>query len=398
MKKISILILLLIFSTVSNAQKEKLIGSWLMVKVEVNGTIEEPYFIMDFKENGKTEAMEMELGTWNYNEENNSIIMESAFDKDFNGEAKIVKLSDKELIVTKDGAKLYYTKINESEAIVNNKESELFGVWRVQDTGEETILIKFEEPNNFVEITASEGISSKAQGTWMYNPNDKSVVFVSFSHLLRGKFQIKELTEESLVLEKNEIIVKAVSEKTNDDDSNIERLTFEYEDFPEEEESASENNLPWSDFYEMLSYLENVKFIKYKKGSLVEELNALKYGTIISTIEVNNEAESVMFSNFVVEVNDTMQYSQNYKGGISERYNNFFPKAEPYPYKIVGVENVTVPAGTFECTVVEGFNDEDKIKYWLINNKPGIYAKYIVEGLEMFDDLKYQVYELEEIR
>ena len=395
MKKTSIILLLLMLTTVISAQREKLIGSWLMVKAEINGTVEEPFFIMDFKENGKTEAMEMELGTWSYNEKNNSIVMESTFDKDFNGEAKIVKLTDEELVVNKDGAKLFYTRINESEAIENNKNSNLFGVWRVKDTGDETILIKFEEPNNFVEITASEGMSSKAQGTWSFNPTEKSVIFVGFSHLLKGKHQINELTEESLILEKDGNSITAVKEKS--DDSKIERLTFEYEDFPEEE-VASEYNLPWLELYDMIDSLEDVKFIKYKKGSLVEELNTFKYGTIFSKIKVNSEKQSVTFTNFVVELNDTMQYSEDHKGRLAESYNQFFPKEEPWPYRIIGIEKVTVPAGTFECTVVEGFNGEDKIKYWLINNKPGIYAKYIIEGLEMFDDLKYQVYELEEIK
>ena len=394
MKKISILILLFSLMVTINAQKEKLIGSWLMVRAEIGGEIQEPYFIMDYKENGKTVAMEMELGTWKLDESSNTIIMESAFDKDFNGEAKIQKLTEEELIVIKDGAKLFYTRFNSDAIAGNNKKSKLFGIWETKNAEDETVLIKFEEPDSFVEITSGEGVTSRAAGSWVFNPEENYVIFIGFSHLLRGKNQIVELTEETLVLESNGTKINA--KKTNSN-SQIERLTFEYEDFPEEEMS-SENNLPWLNFYEMVEYLNTIKFIKYKSGSLIEEMNILKPNMIMSKIEADTEKQSVMFSNLAIEYGDTMQYSQNYKGGLSERYNDFFPKEEPSPYRIIGVEKVTVPAGTFECTVVEGMDSDDKIKYWMINDKPGIYAKYIIEGISVFDDLKYMVYELEEIK
>jgi len=220
-----------------NAQKEKLIGSWLMVRAEIGGEIQEPYFIMDYKENGKTVAMEMELGTWKLDESSNTIIMESAFDKDFNGEAKIQKLTEEELIVIKDGAKLFYTRFNSDAIAGNNKKSKLFGIWETKNAEDETVLIKFEEPDSFVEITSGEGVTSRAAGSWVFNPEENYVIFIGFSHLLRGKNLIVELTEETLVLESNGTKINA--KKTNSN-SQIERLTFEYEDFPEESKKFQE--------------------------------------------------------------------------------------------------------------------------------------------------------------
>ncbi|MCD6179839.1 MAG: hypothetical protein J7K39_08035, partial [Bacteroidales bacterium] len=66
MKKLSILIILLAFSSLANAQTKKLIGSWLMTKAETPDGIQEPYFITDFNENGTMVVMGMEAGTWKY--------------------------------------------------------------------------------------------------------------------------------------------------------------------------------------------------------------------------------------------------------------------------------------------------------------------------------------------
>jgi len=112
MKKLIILSTLFIFAFSANAQKSKLVGSWLMTKVEAEGGTEHPYQIFDFNEDGRFMALGMELGTWKYQKKGKKIIMESTMDKDFNGEGKILKLTKSKLIVNKDGAKLYYTKIN----------------------------------------------------------------------------------------------------------------------------------------------------------------------------------------------------------------------------------------------------------------------------------------------
>jgi len=61
------------------------------------------------------------------------------------------------------------------------------------------------------------------------------------------------------------------------------------------------------------------------------------------------------------------------KNGLSPFFR--FRKAE---INIKGPEKITVPAGTFQCTVVElksSFWGVEKV--WMIDNMPGIYAKVI---------------------
>ena len=63
MKKLLLFTVLITLVFISNAQTAKISGSWLMVKAELNGEVQEPNFITDFKDNGKVEIMETEIGT-----------------------------------------------------------------------------------------------------------------------------------------------------------------------------------------------------------------------------------------------------------------------------------------------------------------------------------------------
>lgn len=392
MKKISFL--LLFFAVTLNAQTEKITGNWLMTKVESNGETNEVYQTFEFKADGKLFAMGMDVAVWKYDETANSIILNSQMDKDFNGIGKILKLTGEELILDKDGAKFYYSKLNYDEIYKNNEKSGLTGVWEIENDEGAQQIVKFEEPDNYAFIDIYQGVTEKASGNWIYNPDEKSLIVVSFHNPLRGKSKITEIGSDKLVIEKEGETFTA--KKENSDSEAIERLTFAEEDFPEEQ---PEIQLPeaWYDLEWMSDELNGVKELKFKSGKLVNETNTFNYTTYISKVTVDMEKPSVKFTNLVDEGGELTQYSENYKGGLSERYNNFFPKEKPYPYRLVGVEKITVPAGTFECTVIEGFDMDTKVKYWMINDMPGVYAKTIKEGESPFGDLDYIVTELEEI-
>jgi len=377
------------------AQTDKIAGSWMMFRAETGDEVKEPYFVTDFTKDGKMVIMGMEMGTWKFDTKGNRISMASKVDKDFNGESQILKLTDNKLILEKDGVKYYYSRVHPEEIARENKASHLAGNWKVESEENTTTLLKFELPDAFTLVQASNGMSDKFSGTWIYNPKEKSVIFMSFSHLLRGKMQVVEYSANKLVLQGKDRTIQA--ERLKESAGKIERLTFEEEDFPEEEQQ-SQYQLPWQDFDEMASVLKEVASLKYTYGKLVNEFNTLKYtNSILSTIKVDTQKPSVEFTNYYISGKDTSQFSQNYKGGLMGRYNDFFPREAPWPYRITGIEKVTVPAGTFECTVVEGINGEQKVKFWMINNLPGVYAKEIIEETDPFDNLEYRVKELEKI-
>lgn len=392
MKTIFITFIVSVFSLLVHAQNSKLVGSWLLTKVEVGDDIHEPYFITDFRSDGMMIVMDMEAGTWKLDDK--KIIMKSELDKDFDGISTIIKITKKELVLTKDAAKLFYSKVDATKISNGNNASGLIGLWKIKNRNNATQLLKFEAPDTYTHINANEGMTEKSGGSWIYNSTDESLIIIGNSYSIRGKNKIINLTETELQFDNNGTIISATKEVS--DGSSIERLTFTDSDIPEE--PAGEFNLPWYDYYAMVEYLQHVSYLKYRNGSLIEELNTFKYSTTISELEANLEEQSISFHNLSVSQGDTTQFSENHKGGMMESGNLFFPKPEPWPYKIIGVETITVPAGTFECTVIIALDYDKKYKYWMINDKPGVYAKIITEGVSVFDELEYSVVELEEIK
>ncbi|MEA1918198.1 MAG: hypothetical protein U9N52_00010 [Campylobacterota bacterium] len=58
---------------------------------------------------------------------------------------------------------------------------------------------------------------------------------------------------------------------------------------------------------------------------------------------------------------------------------NHVPKkrADKIVHSIEGIQEITTPAGTFTCTILNLDADGEIIKAWMINDRPGVYAKYM---------------------
>jgi hypothetical protein len=377
-----------------NAQENKLTGKWLMVKAETKNKVQEPYFVTELTKDGKIIVMDIDFGSWKYNKKKNTIITKSSINKKFNGTYSILILEKDKLILKKDSVTSYYIKIESTKIADANKSSQLEGKWKIKNNENLLQVLEFTLPDSYTYVEADNNSTETTNGNWIYNPDDKSLIIMGFSRKLKGKLNVVSISENKLVLEKEG--EKIIAEKEKNGNDKIERLTFEEDDFPEREEiDASE--FPWNDFDYMAEYLQNIKMLVYKYGKLLPKINTLKYSTIISKVKVDLNKPSVDLKNSFVENNDTSQYSEKYKGGLMGLYDNFFPQAEIAPYRKTGVETVTVPAGTFECSVFEGFDGFDKVKYWMINDKPGVYAKIIKEQIDPFGKLEYSIQELEKI-
>ena len=78
-------------------------------------------------------------------------------------------------------------------------------------------------------------------------------------------------------------------------------------------------------------------------------------------------------------------------------YNKLYPE-ENNSFRVVGKEKITTSAGTFNCTIVEVIEGFDKkLKLWMINDKPYIFAKMIKERTDKMYGY-YHMYELQEIK
>ncbi len=391
MKKIMIMFFILaLFLSPIMANGINITGNWLMVKVKSGDKLIESYFFTDFDKNGTVKIMGNKVGSWVINKTGDKIIIKSPRLRKLNGENKILELTDKKMVLEKEGIMFYYLKIDKNKIKDKNNNSNLTGVWKILTDDNSVKYIKFDTPDSFLFLHIDGGMTDTVTGSWIFNPKDKEVLIISFSPLFRGKRKILNFGSKEFIWKNNGKQVKLIRQVP--EKNKIERLLFKEDDFPED--NNDEEKLPWREFQEMSSVLKNIKSVKYKKSTLVNELNVFVYSEILSEIKVDEEKQKVIFTNYTINRDNKNRYSERYKGGLNEMYNYFFPKEEPMPYRITGIETIEVPAGKFRCTVVEGFDGETKVKYWMINDKPGIYAKMITEEQIVSNKLVYSVYEL----
>jgi len=297
MKRITIILILLITLSLQ-AQESKIIGIWqLKTVVEDGNTMNDFKTVFIFSEKGVLNAARsstsesMEVGTWNYNKKEKSILMTSDLDRDFNGEARLIKINKKVLVYEKAGATLTFSKLD-----------------------------KLDLPPKIKHLTTTKPM-------------------LNFTY----------------------------------DDLLDEEGGFYYED-----EIAK---LPW-DLADAIDFLKNYKDIIYTATNFKGDLEPDSF--LVSSRIVYNEEEQTIdvreYSFF------QMDYIEMFDDPISineienrKDYYYFFPKEKLDPFKILGTEIIETTLGSFECTIVEGISTFDnKVKYWMINDKPGVFAKIII--------------------
>jgi len=296
MKRTTILALLLIAIT-ANAQEKKIIGNWQLTTVVEDGkTLDGFETVFIFSENGVLNAARsstsepMEVGTWKYNKKQKTIVMTSDIDRDFSGEAKVIKVDKKVLVYEKSGVILNFTK-----------------------------LAKLDLPPKIEHVTT----------------------------------------------------IKPTLNFTYDD------LLNEEGDFYFEEETEK---LPWK-IKDVLTFLKDYKDIIYTATNFRGDLEPDSF-LVSSRIKYNEEDQNIDVREYSFFQNDYIDMSENpITIDDSESYQEylyFFPKEKLDPFKVVGTEMVETPLGKLECTIVEGLDTFDnKVKYWMINDKPGVFAKII---------------------
>ena len=404
MRKTFLLTLILfVFIGLTNAQKLEIAGSWLLIKAEVDGEVQYPYFVNDFKKSGALVMLGIEVGTWKFNENSNAIVLESDFDKDFSGEMRILNLTEKELVVDKDGAKLFYQRIDQAVITAGNKNSGLFGTWELEghpDPGLNTLLT-FKEPDLMTIIEKGEGYVGRTSGTWIFNEQDMSLLMIGHmgDNGFNGENKVLELDDETLSLENNGRVFKAKRKKSMP--LKIERLTFSEDDFFTDdgdykyEDEAG--NLPWAKWSEMKTGLLKVKELVYNYSTLIEDTETFDSKILRANVEASLEEEGyhidfIFYGYDSFNPPDDAQIPPN-----PDYYQDLYPLHEN-TYRIAGSEQITTPAGTFDCTVVEAIGDSEVLKkLWMINDRLGIYARIIEEDPdETFGH--YIIYELQEIK
>lgn len=300
-----------------------------------------------------------------------------------------------------------------------SQESKIIGNWQLSqvvhdgktETGLKAVFI-FAEKNM---LKASRSATSQAidVGTWEYNKKDNAIVMSSeLDKDFNGTAKILKLNDSILEYNKDEAILSfkkitlesivAIAKKNNQNKPILlfdqENMLDENGDFNYEEE---EQKLPWS-IETIVNYLKPYNELVYDVTHFADEQEQDSW-VESEKINYNEEQQSIDVRRYSYFQNDYIDMTEDplWMNNLPENEYDFmfFPKENLNLYKVVGIENLETPIGIFECTVVEGYGDFDgKIKYWMVTNKPGVFAKIIKVKDAMVPFGYTNVYTLKEIK
>ncbi|NPA44198.1 MAG: hypothetical protein GXO49_01555, partial [Chlorobi bacterium] len=295
------------------------------------------------------------------------------------------------LELKKDNQKYFYLRYDKEKALQENKNSKLEGIWKFKNKYDDIFYLKFSLPDDVTiySIEDQGSTTSTSYGSWMYNSKEKSILTIILSNEFSGKhFLTKQLDNLIEFKYKDENIV---ANKIEEETSKLEKLNFTEDDFPEE--ANEELPLAWTSLYDGITSLSNIKTLVYDNCEFIKEIGVFNCDEYKIDVNASEDNEKI---NFSIKYNKDEYAKKVTKGGYNN--NAFFPEDDFFTYRVVSKEKITVPAGTFDCTVVEVPGDfGDKIKLWMINDKAGVYAKKIKIGKDVLEKDKYEMHILKEI-
>ncbi len=297
---------------------------------------------------------------------------------------------------------------------VDAQKSKLIGKWQlskvvVGDEIQEGLKAVFIfEKDGVIKAARSVEERSIVVGSWkLQNKNKILVMSSNLDKDFRGEASIIQISDDKLVYEKEEAVFNffrlksdAFSKSTQMETFERPSLAFSESDFFNDDGDflydEDEQKLPWKDSYKMFQSLAHVEHLVYKYSILIEGTS--KYENKILTADVHaNEQEHSLWIDYIFYGYDRYDLPEDTELPPNTEYSGFLYPEKDNAFRVSGREVISTPAGTFECTVVEMLGEfEVKKKLWMINDKPGVYAKIIEDKSGDFG--QYAIYELQEIK
>ncbi len=393
----------ILLSNTSFGNNQKVEGDWLLTKIETADGTKEVYAFVTFGDNGDFIAMDMNMGTWKYNKKNNVVEILSDKFKAANGNNNIVKLDAENMILENSGNKMYFQRIDSEKIASDNKNSGLKGTWKAgPDENNVLRIFIFDIPDAFSYVEEEPGVQTTGSGTWIYNKKDNSLLLVARIEDLDNIYKVEKKSENNILLKNDNEVITLVKEKPA---AKIENLNFSEDDFFDADGNYKyendEEKLPWNDFYNMIDYLSGIKQLEYKFSTLILKANVFQTKPLVANVSVDEDQNKICID-FIFYGYDKEHLPDDTAlppNCVSENdyYNKLFPEKEQ-DFRVAGKENIKVAAGSFQCTVIEAVNGNGtKYKMWMIDDKPGVYAKIIEQDSDPTFG-HYHIYELTSIK
>lgn len=362
-------------------------GNWLLTKMTTKGgEVREAYMPVSFNKNGDFELMGTKIGTWKPGANAKTVAIASQMFKVANGDNKVLKLTADELILENAGNKMFFKRMDEEKIQKENKESGLLGSWKVKtDDPDGVTIFTFNAPDEFSYVKKEPGVTTSGSGTWIFDPEGPSLILVARIEDLEKKYEVASKTADGFTLKSNGKALQLHKAKTA---HKIEHLTFKPDDFYDNDGNfkyeEEEGKLPWKETWAMVKYLQTVHQLTYKYSALVKGTNTFQDKTLTAGVHAdeNDGKACIDFIFYGYDKNHLPEDTQLPPNCVSpsNNYNRLWPEKES-DYRVAGKEQITTPAGTFACTVIESVgNSDQRYKMWMIDDKPGIYAKIIEEN------------------
>ena len=384
--------LLLLIATTPTAASD-LAGGWLLTTVAQDDRVETPMVLLVFAEDGRLLIEDHPLGSWSFDSDGPDVVVAGPDGHPLTGTLRVETLDDHALTLSKDGDRYAFERIDTARIPEHNERSGLAGCWELESGVHASTLVRLALPDALTLVHSADGVTDTERGRWLVSPEGDRLLVLGLRGNLKGWNGFRIVDGDHIRLQTRDGDLSGRRRAP----AEAQRLTFRIEDLPED---PSEDGLPaaWLALETLADGLSDVQRLDYRWGRLLPELGVIEYTSAIeSEIRVDLQAPSVRFTHFSVSTDGRDQSAEAVKGRLREEDNPFFPRDLPWPYEIVGRETLEVPAGSFNCTVVVGFEDETRIKLWMIDDLPGAYARVVEEGTGMFGDPSLEIFELERI-
>lgn len=285
---------------------------------------------------------------------------------------------------------------------IKAQENVLLGNWQLTkvvnkgETQEGFHVVFIYEKGGVLKAARSTGEKSMQVGSYQYNSKSKTLTMTSdIDKDFRGKAQVLKLNNTTLVYLKDQVEMTFL--RVSDEamkplepvTKNKPELSFKEEDFWSENGEAKQSleeqiaKLPWK-FIEVANHLKHYKDVIYTVSNFKGNRSPDTF-IVSERIAFNETENSIDIRDYSISNEDYIEMTtnevplENMSALDLEEQFHFYPADELEPFRVVGTEKVTTILGELECTIVEGFDRyTNKVKYWLINDKPGVFAKVII--------------------
>ncbi len=357
-------ILLLIMLFVPDGFSQKIPGKWLWVSFSQNGQKQSPYRQVEFTDDGKMLFGGFELATWTCR--NNKFTLQSKADPTFNGKGRVEWQGHDRMRLELDGMRMEFRRWTDDFLL-----RPLAGVWIYYDDPE--VYLKISDSATITEFVLTDYGTEMSVASGIYLPEEKKIIIQNPAGYFTGVYKVERENEQDMTFNRDGRDYDLIKD---DETAPPPALQFTYEDLPadEDESRLPWNGIAWNDYDTSVVYY-------FQRRTYIDLLERFHIVNEMDRHKINRRNRTFCISQHLIKSHgERPQIAEKCKGFVAESHNPFFPMDRPDRFRIVSTDTLyETPDFAFQCTLIEGVDGDKKFRYWMINDRPGVYARVMVQ-------------------